>query len=100
MARTNIGKRQLSQKNLNTGYMIEQGNGKRLVRNRRHLRLITRPKHSNMIETNRKQDIKINGSEENTKHQQPDMAERQSRLKRVTAAKTPNSYSEWQLTKV
>ena len=45
-------------------YMIELENGKRLVRNRRHLRLITRPKHSNMIETNCKQDTTINGSEE------------------------------------
>ena len=33
-------------------YMIELENGKRLVRNRRHLRLTTKPKHSNMT-TNR-----------------------------------------------
>ena len=48
-------------------YMIELENGKRLVRNRRYVRLLTKPKHSNMTETNCKQDITINGSEE--KHQ-------------------------------
>ena len=75
-------------------YTIELENGKRLVRNKRQLRLITRPKHSNMAEINRKQDITANGSEENTKQQQPDMTERQWRLKRVTACKTPNRYGE------
>ena len=40
---------------------------------------------------------KINEREQNTKQQQPDMAERQPRLKRVTAGKTPNRYGEWQL---
>ena len=45
-----------------------------------------------MTETNRKQDITTNGSEENTKQQQPNMAERQSRLKRVAAGKTPNRW--------
>ena len=80
-------------------YMIELENGKRLMRNRRHLRLITRQKHSNMTKTNHKQDITPNGSEENTK-QQPDMTERQSCLKRVTAGKTLNHYGEWQLKKV
>ena len=53
-----------------------------------------------MIETNCKQDITTYGSEENTKQQQPDMAERQPCLKRVTAGKTPNHFGEWQLTKV
>ena len=48
-------------------YRIKLENGKRLVRNRRHLRLITRPKHSNIRETNHKQDITTNGSEDNTK---------------------------------
>ena len=81
-------------------HMIELENGKRLVRDRRHLRLITRQKHSNMTETNCKQDITTNGSEENTKQQQPDMAERHPHLKRVTTGKTPNRYVEWQLTKV
>ena len=57
-------------------YMIELENGKRLVRNRRHLRLITRPEQSSMTETKHKQDITTNSSEENTKQQQPDMAER------------------------
>lgn len=76
-------------------YMIELENGKRLVRNRRHLRLTTRPKHSNMMETNRKQDITNSGSKENTKQQQPDKTERQPRLKRVTAGRTPNRYGEW-----
>ena len=52
-----------------------------------------------MIEANRKQDITTNGSEENTKQQQPDMAERQPRLNSVTAGKTPNRYGEWQLKK-
>ena len=47
------------------------------MRNRRHLRFITRPKHSNMTEINRKQDITTNDSEENTKQQQSDMAERE-----------------------
>ena len=42
---------------------------------------MTRPKHSNMVETNHKQDITINGGEENTKQRQPDMAERQPHLK-------------------
>ena len=50
-----------------------------------------------MTETNRKQDITTNGSEKNAKQQQPDMAERQPSLKRVTAGKTPNRYGEWQL---
>ena len=45
-------------------YMIKLENGKRLVRNRRHLKLITRPKHSNMTETNCKQDITTYGSED------------------------------------
>ena len=40
---------------------------KRLVRNRRHLRLITRPKDSNKTETNRKLYITTKGSEENIK---------------------------------
>ena len=62
-------------------YMIELENGKRLVRNRRHLRLTTKPKHSNMTKTNNKQDITSNDSEQNIKQQQPDMAERQPRLK-------------------
>ena len=62
-------------------YMIELENGKRLVRNRRHLRLTTKPKHSNMTKTNHKQDITSNDSEQNTKLQQPDMAERQPHLK-------------------
>ena len=70
-------------------YMIELENGKRLERNRRQLRLITTPKHSNMTETNRKQDITT--IEENTKQQQLG-------LNRVTAGKTPNRYGEWQLT--
>ena len=48
-------------------YMIELENGKRLERNRRHLRLISWPKHSNITEKNHKQDITTNGSEENTK---------------------------------
>ena len=60
--------------------MIKLENGKRLVRNRRHLRLITRPKHSNMTETNNKQDITTNSIEENTKHQQLDMVERHLHL--------------------
>ena len=78
-------------------YIIELENGKRLVRNRRHLRRTTKPKHSNMTKTNHKQDITSNDSEQNTKQQQPDMAERQPCLKRVTAGKTPNRYGEWQL---
>ena len=78
--------------------MIELENGKRLVRNRRHLRLTTKPKHSNMMKTNHKQDITSNDSEQNIEQQQPDMAERQPRLKRVNAGKTPNRYGEWQLT--
>ena len=64
-------------------YMIELENGKRLVRNRRHLRLTTKPKHSNMTKTNHKQDITSNDSEQNIEQQQPDMTERQPRLKRV-----------------
>ena len=79
-------------------YMIELENGKTLGRNRRHLRLTTKPKHNNMTKTNHKQDIIRNDSEQNTKQQQPDMAERQPRLKRVTTGKTPNRYGEWQLT--
>ena len=51
-----------------------------------------------MTKTNHKQDITSNDSEQNIKQQQPDMAERQPRLKRVTAGKTPNRYGEWQLT--
>ena len=78
-------------------YMIELENGKRLVRNRRHLRLTTKPKHSNMMQTNHKQDITSNDSEQNIEQQQPDIAERQPRLKRVNAGKTPNRYGEWQL---
>ena len=74
-------------------YMIELENRKRPVRNR----LTTKPKHSNMTKTNHKQDITSNDSEQNTKQQQPDMAERQLRLKRVTAGKTHNRYGEWQL---
>ena len=53
-----------------------------------------------MTETNCKQDIITNGSEENTKQQQPDMAERQPCLKRVAAGKTPDCYGEWQPTEV
>ena len=48
-------------------YMVELENGKSLVRNRRHLRLTTKPKHSNMTKTNHKQDITSNDSEQNTK---------------------------------
>ena len=67
MARANIGKKAtVTEKFEYRQYMIEQENGKRLVRNRRHLRLITRPKHRNMRETNHK-DNTTNGSEENTK---------------------------------
>ena len=53
-----------------------------------------------MTEINRKKDITTNGRKENTKHQQPDMAKRQPRLKKVTAGKISNRYDEWQLTKV
>ena len=73
-------------------YMIELENGKRLVRNRRHLRLTTKPKHSNMTKTNHKQDITSNDSEENIEQQQPDMAERQPRLKRITDMVNGNSH--------
>ena len=41
-----------------------------------------------MTETNPKQDTTTNDSEENTKQQQPDLAERQPRLERVTEGKT------------
>ena len=50
-----------------------------------------------MTKTNHKQDITIHDSEQNTKQQQPDMVERQPRLKRVTAGKTLNRYGECQL---
>ena len=94
MARTNIGKKTtVTEKYEYRQYMIELENGKRLVRIRRHLRRITRPKHSDMTETNHKQDITTNGSEENTKQQQPDMAERQPHLKGVTAGK--NTQPQW-----
>ena len=51
-----------------------------------------------MTKTNHKQDITRNDSEQNIEQQQPDIAERQPRLKRVNAGKTPNRYGEWQLT--
>ena len=50
-----------------------------------------------MTETNRKQDITTNSSEENNSNQ---TWLKDNHVGRVIAGKTPNYYGEWQLIKV